>query len=144
MSSLAARVAEHRARPPAAPSLTVVSPAASAPPAEPPPPPEPAWIQALTPAGRKRAHDLINRLEDAGMADAEELARCELVDHEPAIAALAVDRAIAALGPGATPRAVAGVLAEGEDAELEVKWRLVDGEGRGIELGSGRANGRSK
>ena len=52
--------------------------------------------------------------------------------HIPAVAALAVNRAIHALGPEATPVEVARRLALGRDAVLDVRWRLVDGEGRPI------------
>ena len=96
VSSLAAKVAEHRDRPPAKPPVAkrppvkAAAPARPVPPPEPGPPPEPAWIRALPPAGRKRAHDLIERLTEAGVPEPEQLARREVVDGEPAVAAYAV------------------------------------------------------
>ncbi|MGH2465368.1 MAG: hypothetical protein ACRDGI_07900, partial [Candidatus Limnocylindrales bacterium] len=52
----------------------------------------------------------------------------------PVIAAFAISRALAALGPGAGPAAVARVLVAGDAADLGVRWRLVDDDGRPITL----------
>jgi hypothetical protein len=155
VSSLAARVAEHRERPSAeeqpqpkrrkgAPSSAAPLPNEPPPPAEPPAPPEPPWIRALSPSGRKRAHALIDQLADAGVPEAEELARREIVDHDGAIVAYAVGRAITALGPGATPSAVTAILSAGEDSQLGVEWHLVDGQGRPIKIEPSGAKGRPK
>ena len=95
-------------------------------------PREPRWFQGLEPADKRRARELIGRLTRSGVADPEGLARRDIVGHIPAVAALAVNRAIHALGPEATPVEVARRLALGRDAVLDVRWRLVDGEGRPI------------
>jgi hypothetical protein len=147
ISPLAAQVEEHRKKPVAVPTLDTaprkVLPKAvvkqPSKPVEPAAPPEPKWIHDLKPEERPRAHALIDKLTAAGAADAEELARREFTDHEPAIAAYALERAIAARGPGAPPAEVVAVLAEGEDNQLGVEWRLVDGEGRQIKIGTSRA-----
>ena len=140
VSSLAAKVAEHRDRPPTKPPMAkrppvkAAAPAKPVPPSEPAPPPEPAWIRALPPAGRRRAHDLIERLAEAGVPQPEQLARRELVDGVPAVAAYAVSRAVAELGSDAEPTAVARLLANGQAPDVGVRWRLVDGDGRSISL----------
>lgn len=156
VSSLAARVAEHRDRPPVAESTQPKRRRGSSPPAvaspvllqpEPPaepPPPELAWIRALPPYGRKRAHELIDRLTEAGVPDAEELAQREIVRREPAIVAFAVQRAVAGLGSNATPEAVTRLVVSGAAAELGVQWHLVDGEGRRVELAAEIGKGRSR
>ncbi len=150
VSSLAAKVAEHRERVPAnrpaatgrmnAPlaaatsKLKAAPPPKPAPPPEPAPPTEPAWIRALPPDRRKAAHDLLDRLEAAGVAEAETLVRTEIVDQQPAIAGYALARALASLGPDAKPGTVARLLGQGEAADLGVRWRLVDGAGRPIKI----------
>ncbi len=95
-------------------------------------PREPRWFRGLEPAEKRRARELIGRLTRSGVADPGGLARRDIVGHIPAVAALAVNRAIQALGPEATPVEVARRLALGRDAVLDVRWRLVDGEGRPI------------
>lgn len=95
-------------------------------------PREPRWFQGLEPADKRRARELIGRLTRSGVADPEGLARRDIVGHIPAVATLAVNRAIHALGPEATPVEVARRLALGRDADLDVRWRLVDSEGRPI------------
>ena len=107
------------------------------PPPPPPPPPEPAWIRALRHPARAGARQLIERLEAAGVADAEEIARAAVVDWQPAVARVALRRAItAAAAAGGDPAVVAArvvaLLVEGEDPALEVRWHLVDGDGRPI------------
>lgn len=97
-------------------------------------PPEPSWLTALEPAGRRRARRLIERLTAAGAPDAEGIARRELVGDVPAVAAFALDRAIRGLGAAATPAALVELLAAGADDDLEVRWRLVDGNGRVVSL----------
>jgi hypothetical protein len=100
-------------------------------------PPEPAWLAALEPPDRRRARDLIDRLERAGIADGDAIARAEIVKGEPALARLAIERRIeAAVGAGNDPslvaRAIAKVVVAGEDASLGARWRLVDGADRPI------------
>ncbi len=95
-------------------------------------PREPRWFQELEPADKRRAGELIGRLRRAGVPDPEGLARRDIVGKIPAVAALAVNRAIQALGPEAPPAEVARRVALGRDADLDVRWRLVDGEGRPI------------
>ncbi|HEX7472218.1 MAG TPA: hypothetical protein VF323_03980 [Candidatus Limnocylindrales bacterium] len=101
-------------------------------PAAPEPPAEARWIRDLEPIERRRAHELMARLARAGVADPEGMARRELVGKVPAAAAFAVARAIRALGPEASPADVARLLADGRDADLGVRWRLVDGDDRPI------------
>lgn len=152
VSPLAARVAEHREGPGAPSSKPhkphVIEPvrprskaaAAGAPPkpaAPPPPPPAPAqpkWIKDLDPADRKRAHELIDQLTEAGTPEPEDLARREVTGKRPVVAAFAVGRALAGLGPDAKPAAVARLLADGQAADLGVRWRLVDDADRPITL----------
>ena len=180
ISPLAAKVAEHRDRPPVAPAnalkphvIEVAKPKAEpapppklallsespsppepaksqarpvptpepAPPLEPPTPPEPKWLLALTPAERRRAHELIERLAKAGAPDPEIIAEHEIAGKEPAVAAFAVERAIERLAPGATPAAVARLLAEGEAGDLAVHWRLVDGDDRQVVLNLDSSDG---
>ncbi len=152
VSPLAAKVAEHRERPvtPAralkphvievvkdrTPLGTPAKPPApskpAAPPAKPPEPAEPNWILALGPAGRGRAHELIERLAQAGVPDPESIAEREIAAEEPAVATYALSRAIERLGPEAAPAVVARLLAAGDAPDLEVRWHLVDGDGRPI------------
>ncbi|MGP1675506.1 MAG: hypothetical protein ACTS8Z_09870, partial [Candidatus Limnocylindrales bacterium] len=103
-------------------------------PAEPDEPDEPRWLRELEPDARRTARRLIGRLRQAGAPDPEGLARRDLVGDVPAAAAFAVTRAIEALGPDASPREVASLLADGRAADLGVRWRVVDGDGRPIVL----------
>jgi hypothetical protein len=166
VSPLAARVAEHVDRPVAAPTrggrpylvrggapapppvparapatgptLKPAKPEPAKPePAKPEPPPEPNWIRSLKPAERDRAHALILVLAEAGAPDPEATAEREVSGEVSAVARFAVERAIGALGPAATPSAVAALLAAGSADDLGVTWRLVDGEGRPIVLEPG-------
>ena len=50
------------------------------------------------------------------------------------MAAFAIARAFAKLGDGATPERVADLLASGRDEDLDVRWRLVDGDDRPISV----------
>lgn len=141
VSPLAAQLAELRERratePKAKPAPKVSGGSksrAKTAPAEPAPPPEPAWLRDLEPDDRRRARDLIDRLSKAGAADAEAIARREVAGKVPAAAAYAIVRSIAALGPKATPAAIARLLVAGQDAVLGVRWRLVDGDDRPIVL----------
>ncbi len=97
-------------------------------------PDEPSWITDLDADERRRARRLVERLTAASARDADEIARRDIVGQVPAVAAFAVARRIRALGPGASPADVAGVLLDGRDDDLGVRWRLVDGDGRPITL----------
>jgi hypothetical protein len=140
VSPQASRLAESPARPPRPAPAPPEAPRqaqaqANAKPARvraPEKPREPRWFQGLEPAEKRRARELIGRLTRSGIPDPEGVARRDIVGHIPAVAALAVSRAINALGPEATPAEVARRLALGRDAVLDVRWRLVDGEGRPI------------
>lgn len=134
-SPLAARAKELRGRPPArTPAKTPAERGKKAKRDEPEEPAEPRWLQDLAPDARRRARSLIDRLTEAGAPDPEGTARRDIVGEVPAVAAFAAVRALAGLGGDATPAAVARLLAEGRDAELGVRWRVVDGEGRPISL----------
>lgn len=117
------------AKPPATAAKRQMAPAR---PAKPETPRDPAWFKNLEPTDRRRAQELIGRLKRAGVVDPEGVARRDIVGRVPAVAVLAIHRAMAALGPDAPPADVARRLASGHDAELDVRWRLVDGEGRPI------------
>lgn len=148
VSPLAAQVAKLRARPAPTPARRdpgatrgsvpkrkpTPTPKPDPKPSAPEPPAVPRWIRQLEPAGQRRAHGLMDRLTRAGVADPEGMARRELVGHVPAVAAFAIARAMDVLGPEARPAAVARLLAEGHDAELAIRWRLVDGDDRPIVL----------
>jgi hypothetical protein len=101
------------------------------PPAE---PAEPRWLAALAPEARRHARRLIARLEEAGVPDAEGMARRDIVGEVPAVAAFAIERRLDALGPDADPAAIANLLADGRDEDLGVRWRLVDDGGRPITI----------
>jgi hypothetical protein len=138
-------------QPPAAKPSTPRSPTTSTPEAapasarpkpgravKPAPPPEPRWLRDLEPAAQRRARDLVARLEKMGIANAERMARAEIVDGQPALARLALERAIgkalasAGDAPGAIRATVRAIL-RGSDLELGTGWRLVDDDGRSIE-----------
>ena len=161
VSPLAAKVAEHRERPARArestrePSTEQVpvrteratgtargpKPKPVAAP-EPAPPALPKWLTDLAPADRRRARELIARLETSGASDAEGIARRDIAGGVPATAAFALARAISALGPGASAEEVARLVAAGQDAALGVSWRIVDDDGRPITLVLPRPSGR--
>ena len=103
-------------------------------PKEPEEPEEPRWFRDLEPDGRRRAAKLIDRLTAAGVEDAENLVRRDLVGEVPAVAAYAIARAVRGLGDDPSPADIAELLSEGRDTELGVRWRLVDEEGRAIRL----------
>lgn len=71
----------------------------------------------------------MKRLEAAGVDDAEDIARAEIAEGQPAVAELALERRVGAAESVAD--AVEVILA-GRDDELGARWRLVDGEGREI------------
>jgi hypothetical protein len=103
-------------------------------PVEPEPPPEPRWMAALEPADRRRAKRLIDRLGEVEAPDPEGIARRDIVGEVPAAAAFAIARQMKALGDDASPVKVARLLAGGRDDELGVRWHLVDGDDRPINL----------
>lgn len=110
-----------------------------APKAEPEPqpaaPPDPRWLRELESSDQRRARDLIARLERMGVDDPERVVRAEVADGQPALARLAVERALAkALARSKdSVRAAVRSIVGGADVELGVSWRLVDGEGRRID-----------
>ena len=57
-------------------------------------PPEPKWIRDLRPVDRRKATELIDRLEGLGIAteQAEAVARAEIAQGLPAVARLAIER----------------------------------------------------
>ncbi len=134
-SPLIARVEELRSRP--APETAPGDPPA---PTTPPAPAllpehiEPRWLTDLAADDRRRARRLIERLSEAGAPEPEGTARRDIVGNVATTASYAVVRAIVALGPDASPAAIAGLLEDGRDAALGVRWRLVDGDGRPISL----------
>jgi hypothetical protein len=117
------------ARSPLAERLTTTRKREEAKPKKAEPPPEPKWLQALNETDRRRVRTLVKRLEAAGVTDAEDLARSEIAEGQPALARRALERRLAAAESVA--EAVDIVLA-GRDDELGARWRLVDGEGREI------------
>lgn len=98
------------------------------------PPPEPRWLSELSPGERRRARESIERLTAAGAPDAEGITRRDLSGDVPAIATFALTRRLQGLGPDAKADAIVELLADGRDEGLEVRWRIVDGEGRPIVL----------
>ena len=105
---------------------------------EPEPPPEPSWSRVLQAGDRRRAKALMRRLEALSVASAEDVARAEIVDDEPALARLALERRIreaigSAEGERAAVRAALDAILAGQDEDLGAEWRLVDGAGRRIE-----------
>ena len=97
-------------------------------------PREPAWLTDLQPARRGRARRLMAQLASDGIPDVEGLVRRDLIGDVPALAGHAIARRLAELDADATPSDVAGLLADGRDDALGVRWRLVDGAGRPIVL----------
>ncbi len=97
-------------------------------------PVEPAWLTDLAPAERGRARRLIARLEEAGIGDAVSVVRRDVLGDVAAVAAIVLARRLEELGDDASPARVADLLADGRDDRLDVRWRLVDGEGRPIVL----------
>lgn len=146
LAAQVARVREQRARAPSGEHGTVarakaptvravdaVKPAAKPEPAAHEPPPEPRWLRDLGRSDRTRADRLIAALTAAGARDPEGMARRDIVGKVPAAASYAIARALERLGPDASPGAVARLLADGQDPDLGIRWRLVDGEGRPID-----------
>ena len=148
-SPLAGRIERSRgAAAPAKPTKaksTKAGPSTKAHGAEPPeeaqkpkPPPEPRWLRALGTTDRRKAKQLIARLEELEIAGAEGIARAEVTEGEPALAQLALERRLRdVIRSAKTPRAAVGASIElilaGEEDELGARWRLVDERGRRIE-----------
>jgi hypothetical protein len=103
-------------------------------PPKPEEPEEPRWLRDLEPDARRRATRLIDRLTRAEAADPEGLVRRDIVGEVPAIAAFAIERAIRALGEDVSMVDIVELLTDGRDADLGVRWRLVDDEGRHISV----------
>ena len=66
------------------------------------------------------------------------VARAEMTQDRPALARIAIERALAevagsAKDPASAVRAAARLLAAGRDRRLDVRWRLVDDRGRAID-----------
>ncbi len=150
-SLTAAKEAIAEARTAAAPTSRITPPAASrttattaktrrtkSKPTKPTAPEEPRWLRDLEPSDRRRATRLIDRLAKAGAGDPEGIVRRDIVGEVPAIAAFALDQAISALGGDASAAQVIELLGDGRDAELGVRWRLVDGDGRPIAIDAER------
>ena len=103
-------------------------------------PAEPRWVADLDPADRRRARRLLSELEKRGVRDPEGVVRRDLAGDVPAVARLAVASQVAdAIGDAdaATTklaRRLLNALVEGRDENLDVRWRLVDDEGRPIGL----------
>jgi hypothetical protein len=93
------------------------------------PPPEPRWLQALSDADQRRVRALVKRLEAGGVTDAEDVARSEIAEGQPAVARRALERR---LGAAKSVNEAVDVILAGRDDELGARWRLVDGEGRDI------------
>ena len=103
----------------------------------PPAPEEPMWLREMAPADRRRARELIDRLADLDIADPAGVARAEIARDQPAVARLALERAIrraiaSASDPATAGRAVADAILSGKDNALVVRWQIVDDRGRRI------------
>jgi hypothetical protein len=107
----------------------------AAPPEPPPPPPEPRWLTDLDARDRRRAREWLEQLEAAGFDDAEEIARDEVARGRPAVVRAVLARELGQLA-AQTDRnaveAVVGLLTDGADRALGIRWRLVDGDGRAV------------
>jgi hypothetical protein len=108
-------------------------------PREPAEPEEPRWIGELAPAQRRRATRLIARLTEIGVRDPEGIARKDVAGGVPTVARVAVADRLAEVLDGADDKAATkllakllAVLGEGRDDDLDVRWRLVDDDGRPI------------
>jgi len=107
-------------------------------PEEPEEPEEPRWIAELQPADRRRATRLIARLGDLGVRDPEGVARKDVAGGVPTVVRVAVADRLAELLDDAdhsTLKLVTkliDVLGEGRDESLDVRWRLVDADGRPV------------
>ena len=93
-------------------------------------------MRGITASRRKTAKELIERLEALGVDDAEAIAKAEIVDLEPAVARLALERRIRDALLSKSPRTAVAAAIEailtGKDDDLGTEWKLVDGNGRRI------------
>ena len=107
-------------------------------PEEPEEPEEPRWIAELQPADRRRATRLIARLGDLGVRDPEGVARKDVAGGVPTVVRVAVADRLAELlddanhGTLKLVTKLLDVLGEGRDEGLDVRWRLVDADGRPV------------
>ena len=107
-------------------------------PSKPEEPEEPRWIAELEPADRRRATRLIARLGELGVRDPEGIARKDVAGGVPTVARVAVADRLAELLDDADPGTLKlvtkllDVLGEGRDEGLDVRWRLVDADGRPV------------
>jgi hypothetical protein len=107
-------------------------------PSKPEEPEEPRWIAELEPADRRRATRLIARLGELGVRDPEGIARKDVAGGVPTVARVAVADRLAELLDDTDPATVKlvtkllDVLGEGRDEGLDVRWRLVDADGRPV------------
>jgi hypothetical protein len=107
-------------------------------------PAEPRWIAELDAADRRRAHRLIAALAKRDIRDAEGIVRRDLAGDVASVARVALAEHVAALlddadADAATTKVAARLIAalvEGRDDDLDVRWRLVDGDNRPITLSS--------
>jgi nucleotide-binding universal stress UspA family protein len=93
-------------------------------PRKPEPAPQPRWLEALGEPDRRRVRTLVKRLEAAGIPDAEDVARAEIADGQPALARVALERR---LGKTKSAADAVKIILAGRDDELGARWRLVDG-----------------
>lgn len=107
-------------------------------PSKPEEPEEPRWIAELEPADRRRATRLIARLGELGVRDPEGIARKDVAGGVPTVARVAVADRLATLFDDAEPgnlklvTKLLDILGEGRDEGLDVRWRLVDADGRPV------------
>lgn len=99
---------------------------------------EPKWLRDLEAADRRRARELIERLQDLNVAEPEEIARAEIARNQPALARVALERNIrkaiaSARSPAGGAHAAVEVILRGKDADLGARWRLVDDQGRRLD-----------
>jgi hypothetical protein len=130
-------LAEQLKRAKARPATETGSKAAKAEAPAPPPPREPKWLADLSTSDRRRAKGLIATLEGLGVDDPEGVVRDDLVDHDPALARVAIGRRLAKLATElklepADIKRLATLFGSGRDDDLGVRWRLVDADGREV------------
>jgi hypothetical protein len=106
-------------------------------------PAEPRWLSSIPASDAKRARELIEKLEKAGIDDAEARVRADVVGGVPTVASTAITLRIRELlneagqDGEAVERLVADVaelVAGDRNRDLGVEWRIVDGDGRPVEL----------
>ncbi len=82
---------------------------------------------------------------DAGVPDAQAVARQEVAEDQPAVAAVALERRLYAFRKRHARSAalideLVDLMHASNDPELEVEWRLVDGQGRMLRLPASRGD----